>query len=111
MIKALAITSVIALASITGAQAAEVGIRHSAGHQHETITHGNSWSSYNGSVRSNTTSIDRASGGVGRNGIGGTTSSYDSTTARTVEYYRGGQNNRFAGGSGSTFSETSIFAR
>ena len=47
MIKAIALAATLALAS-AGAQAAEVGIRHSAGSSHRSITHGVSEYSYQG---------------------------------------------------------------
>ena len=47
MIKAIAIAAALALTSV-GAQAAEVGIRHSAGSSHRAITNGYSEYSYNG---------------------------------------------------------------
>lgn len=69
MIKALAITSAIALASITGAQAAEVGIRHSAGSTHRTITNGQADYAYSGSSQYGTTTQSSASE-VNRSGFG-----------------------------------------
>lgn len=110
MIKTIAIAAALTL-SAAGAQAAEVGIRHSAGHEHQTVTHGRAWNAYSGTVNSNSLSIDRAGGGAGVRSAGGGAGSFDVTRTRSVEHYRGGSTNRFSGGSGSTFSETSIFAK
>ena len=67
MIKAIAIAATLALAS-TGAQAAEVGIRHSAGSSHRNITHGVSEYSYQGgseySTRTESLAVTR-NGGLG----------------------------------------------
>ena len=49
MIKAIAIAATIAVASVTGAQAAEVGIRHESGASHRSYTHGTSDYAYQGS--------------------------------------------------------------
>ena len=67
MIKAIAIAAALALTSV-GAQAAEVGIRHSAGSSHRSITNGYSQYSYSGrsetKTRTNSVTSSRT-GGLG----------------------------------------------
>lgn len=109
MIKAIAIAATLALTSVA-ANAAEVGIRHTTGSQHQTVTHGRAWNSYNGRVKSVEVEVNGAGGGAGRINAGGGVGSFDVTRTRTREYYRGGSTNNFSGGSNSTFSETTIFA-
>lgn len=68
MIKAIAIAAALALTSV-GAQAAEVGIRHSAGSSHRAITNGYSVHNYNGN--SSTTTRTRSVAATERGNIGG----------------------------------------
>ena len=113
MLKSLAIAATLALTSGV-AQAAEVGIRHSAGYQHQTTTHGRQWSSFNGRSTTRSISVDRVGavggGGLRTGGGVGAGGSLDVTRNRTSERFRGGSTSNFSGNSGSTFSETSIFA-
>lgn len=120
MFKTLAIAAALTLAA-AGAQAAEVGVRHSAGYGHQTVTNGRAWSSYNGSANSSSLSIDSAGGVAGTRSVGGGAGtrsaggggawSIDVTRTSSEEHFSGGSTNRFSGGSGSTFSETSVFAK
>jgi len=65
MIKAVAIAAALALTSV-GAQAAEIGIRHSSGSSHRAITNGYSQYSYNGrsetKTRTNSVTSSRTGG-------------------------------------------------
>ena len=114
MIKAIAIAATIAVASVTGAQAAEVGVRHQSGSSWNSVTHGRASESYNGSSRTRTTSagINYAGGGGGRPNVGGGAGSVEVNTnsTRSRENFSGQSSNRFTGGSSSTFSGSSIFA-
>jgi hypothetical protein len=131
MFKTLAIASALIIAGAAGAQAAEVGVRHSSGGSRTNTHSGRQWSDYSGSRLEQSTfegqssKVRRGNNGNGNNGNGNgnngngnafgrgrnrTSSSYEGST-RTVDNYSGGSRSSFSGSDWSDFSETSTFAR
>ena len=121
MFKTLAIASALVIAGTAGAQAAEVGTRHSSGGSYTNTHSGREWNSYNGSRLEQSTFEGQSSKGRrGNNGNGNgnafgrgrnrTSSSYEGST-RTVDNYSGGSRSSFSGSDWSNFSGTSTFAR
>jgi len=114
MLKALAISTTLLLASAAGSFAAEIGIRTESGSSWQNATHGRAHESYKGKSKSSTrsTRVNYTGGGAGRSYSGGAGGSFEVETTRTrsKESFSGGSANRFNGGSNSSFSGTSIFA-
>ena len=118
MIKSLAIASALLMTGAGSVLAAEVGYTTQAGSSSNTVTHGRSYNSFNGRSVTNSRTVEvngaLGGGGVGSlsGGAGGGAGSIDRTVSRTrtVENFRGGSSNRFAGSSTSSFSGASIFA-
>lgn len=123
MFKTLAIASALVIAGTVGAQAAEIGVRHSSGGSHTNTHSGREWNNYNGSRLEQSTFEGQTStrgrgNGNSNNGNGNAfghnrdqaSSSYEGSI-RTSENYSGGSKSRFNGSAWSNFSETSTFAR
>jgi hypothetical protein len=74
MIKAICIAATLAIASVTGAQAAEVGVRHSTGGSHTNTYGGRTTSEYSGSIQrghtydGSTSTVERTEGSTNVSG-------------------------------------------
>lgn len=107
MFKAFATAAAILSIGASGAMAAEVGIRHSAGSSYRSTTNGTSVYNFDG--RSVTNTRTNSSAVAERGGLG--TASRTRTRTTDVLNFSGRDVNNFTGGSNSVFSENSIFAQ
>ena len=126
-----AIALAACLACFSGAaEAATIGIRNEAGASHRTITHGRTWSSYEGKTETDTKEVTRSrvrngnmnsaarfGQGTANNANADSGQDASRTRSRRVtetegwETYKGGSSNSFSGVDHSVFSESSIFTR
>ena len=100
MFKTLAIASALVIAGTVGAQAAEIGVRHSSGGSHTNTHSGRQWNNYNGSRQSyssfsgetSTVDVTKGSidvGGNARGDFGGGYGTPDSGDGRGASCERG----------------------